>query len=283
MPIQKKKRQGRGFRLSRNKRYYGSFLIAATFLIIISSTFAWMSWFEWKKNHLQGDPLVLTPQVEVQGTLGPQTLTQQAAIDRQLTVANTGQIPVFIRVALSEELVTFEIDTTDQTGNGHLKEYAAIPAGGVELQSDVLSTWADGNYYNRTASGPYLKSVGRETYAYLKSEVGRPTALTPIKLNFGDVDPVGPMTTGYWMYQEVANKGYYYYSEIVPVGDSTTPLVTTTDLTVEAPNTLKGGLHQLDAVASGGQATAGIYAEWGIPETPGNKVYDRYQELLSTP
>lgn len=278
---QTKKRIPKGLRLSQNKRYYGLFTIVVTFLLIISSTFAWVSWYEWKTNHLQGDPKVKTPQVKVEGVLGAQMLTHQGKITRDIKITNTGQVPVFIRVSLAETLVTFEVDTTDQTGNGHLKEYGAIPAGGTELQSDVLSTWAVGNYLKPANKTNYWKSVARDDYSYKKGEGSRPTALLPIAWYFGAVDPSPLPASGYWMYQEVNGVGYYYYSDIVEVGDQTTELVTDTELTAGAPNTLKGGLHQLEVSATGGEAMSGIYAEWGIPETSGHIIYDRYNELLT--
>lgn len=278
---EKKKSKSWGRSLARNKRYYGFFSLITAGLLIISSSFAWGSWHEWKQNHLQGNPKLLTPQVEIQGSIGPQILTHQELINRNLTVKNTGDIPVFIRVNLVEELVMFEIDTIDKTGNGHLKEYSKLPPGGVELKSDILETWHVGNFFKKATDSTYLKSTKRESYAYLQNEAVRPINLKSIQLNLGNIDSPKNSLTGYWLYDETNGVGYYYYSDIVDVGGVTTELIKTMELTSQAPNGLKGGLHQLEIKAVGGEALAGIYAEWGISEVAGNKVYDRYNELLN--
>lgn len=249
-------------------------------LLVVGSTFAWKSWVEWKENHFQGDSSLLTPMVKVVGETSPVRLNHNKGTSRKISVKNTGQMPVFVRVDLAERLLSFEVDTRDGIGNGHLQEYPNLPTGAEEITSDIVSTWKPGSYLYDSEKTAYTKAIDLVSGDYLLSESTRPESLKNITINFGQVDPGSGITSGFWMYEEQGGKGYYYYSDVLEVGESTTELLTSLELKETAPNQLKGSLYKIDVNAAGAQVEKGVFQEWGIQETSGNKVYEQFNKAI---
>ncbi|MBP1044237.1 hypothetical protein I6N95_24820 [Vagococcus sp. BWB3-3] len=273
----RKKQKRSGLSLTNNKAFFGSFMALITFVLIINATFAWSSYAKWLHNKMQS-PNEKDIRVAVQGNLSGNVLTNTSGLSPQVRVKNIGEAPAFIRVSLEEVLLTLAVDTTDQTGNGHLAEYADL-GGKTEVKLETPSTWQINARYTPDKL-VYYETKKLATYEYKQTETNRPMELGYLDYTWGMVDPLTPPVSGYWLYEEINGRGYYFYSQSVQPGNQTTVLVDQVHLKNRAPNGLKGSLYRLDIHADGGQVNEGVYDDWGITKLVGNRIYDCYEAVL---
>lgn len=227
---------------------------------------------------MQGRAELLFPNIKVLGNVAPAVLRPQLVTEKQVKIKNDGEIPVMVRVNLEEVLLTMAVDTADLSGNGNLKKSPLVEGEKVMLQERVV-TWQVGSRLQSSDGTNYYTAEKKEVYPYRKNMLQRPAELAELALDWGTIDPEVPPTSGYWMYLEQAGVGYYYYSDILEVGDETTILLKTATLGSEASNKVKGSLYHLSVNVAAGQATKGIYGEWALPNN--SPIYQRYEKILT--
>ena len=252
-------------------------------LMVLGSTYAWFVSEDSEVNHFVGTRLSaeiveeFEPEVEWQPGLTTKKIIQ---------VKNTGNIPAFVRISLYEYLLTFKIDTTDQTGNGNL----AISKNEVSPTVDQKNTesWkpaakVGGTYLyegkNLIAENAIVPSqlTGTEMYKF-KDSTRNKTALRWFQLGFPDnvydsTPPIG--TKQYWLYKD----GYFYYSELLQPNEISAAVMKNIRLSPDAPNKFKGSLYQLNPVMDAHDGTKGLLSTWNIGTS--GEIYNMYHERLS--
>ena len=276
----KKNRSGKGLKLTENKLFFSLFLMILSLILFLNATYAWTSFAKWRRNHMQGNEEIIVPSALIEGKLDGVVLNPGQLTQREVIVTNTSLKPVVIRVKLTEILALLEIDTTDQTGNGHLAEYQDLGSKSL-LKVDVPGSWKAMNYFSTNGQAPFYQVAGIATYPYLNSQTGRPSEFAPISFTWGAIKDTNSSEDDFWLYQEQAGVGYFYYSDLLEKGESTTVLIDEMQVSNEAPNSFKGALHRLDVQAEAGEASKGVYGAWNIQETVDNPVYQRFEQILS--
>lgn len=252
-------------------------------LMVLGSTYAWFVSEDSKVNHFVGTRLsaeiveVFDPEFEWQPGLTTTKIIQ---------VKNTGNIPAFVRISLYEYLLTFKIDTTDQTGNGNLAISPKEVSSTVDRQNTESwqpATKAGGTYLhegkNLIAEKAIVPSLLTGTDMYTFKENGREkTDLRWFQLTFSDnVYNASPKvgTKEYWLYKD----GYFYYSELLQPSEISTAVMKNVRLSSNAPNKFKGALYQLNPIMDAHDSTKGLLSTWNIGTS--GEIYDLYHERLS--
>ncbi|WP_207695708.1 hypothetical protein DOK67_0001594 [Enterococcus sp. DIV0212c] len=252
-------------------------------LMVLRSTYAWFVSESNETNHFVGSRL----SAEIMEEFEPVTQWQPGTTAiKIIKIKNTGNIPAFVRISLYEYLLTFKVDTTDQTGNGNLATspteihpivdqkktdtwQAAVTAGGTYLN--------EGNYFiaNKAIVPNHL--TGLEMYKF-KDANREKTDLRWFQPIFpANVYDSAPQkeTKNYWLYQD----GYFYYSELLSPGELSQSVVTNVTLSERAPNKFKGALYQLNPSMDAHDATAALVSAWNLGDS--SNVYNMYHDRLS--
>lgn len=252
-------------------------------LMVLGSTYAWFVSEDSEVNHFVGARL----SAEIVEEFEPEIEWQPGTTKKKIIqVKNTGTIPTFIRMSLYEYLLLFEIDITDQSGNGNLakSEQEIQP----KVEKKKTETWqaaanSGGTYLYegqhliaKTAIVPNILT-GSEMYKF-KDENREKNDLRWFQLIFPEnIYTVAPAkgTTEYWLYKE----GYFYYSELLQPNELTTPVLKNVHLSAGAPNKYKGALYQLNPKMDAHDSTKGLLSSWNIGHS--GELYDMYSGRLN--
>nr|WP_242596547.1 BsaA family SipW-dependent biofilm matrix protein [Enterococcus plantarum] len=262
-------------------------ITACTFLfsglMVLGSTYAWFVSEDSEVNHFVGTRL----SAEIVEEFVPEFEWQPGLTTKKIIqVKNTGNIPTFVRISLYEYLLTFKIDTADQTGNGNLATSPNEIAPTVNQKN--TETWqpaakAGGTYAHEGKNVIAAKAItpnprtGTEMYRFKDS--GRDqTDLRWFQLGFPDnvhhsAPPTG--TKDYWLYKD----GYFYYSELLQPGEISAAVMKNVRLSPNAPNKFKAALYQLNPVMDAHDETKGLLSTWNIGNS--GELYNMYHDRLS--
>ncbi|MGX7244471.1 BsaA family SipW-dependent biofilm matrix protein [Enterococcus quebecensis] len=258
-----------------------SFLFSG--LMILGSTYAWFVSEDSESNHFVGSRL----SAQIVEEFEPEVEWQPGeTIKKVIQVKNVGNMPAFVRISLYEYLLTFKVDTVDQTGNGNLARSPKelLPA----VDQKKTDTWqpaaTDGGtyFYNgqffiaQKAIVPDM-DTGIEMYKFKDSSRVK-TDLRWFQIAFPDnvydlAPPSG--TKEYWLYKD----GFFYYSELLQPNEVSLPVVKSVVLNTSAPNKFKGSLYQLNPVMDAHDSTKALLSTWNIGSS--GDLYDLYYDRLS--
>lgn len=279
----KKKQKKKWSCPSRNKKLQTLLLVSFfSSLMVLGSTYAWFTSKDEKENKFVGTRLAAEIEEDFEANYQWQPgLTTQKVVQ----VKNTGSVPALIRVAFYEYLLLFEIDVSDQTGNGNLKLSASEVTPSVE--SKKIETWEpaaqaggtykyDEKFYIAKEAIVPDRSTGTEMFKF--QDAGRESG----SFKWFDLDIPGHVytttppagTTNYWLYSD----GYFYYSELVDPGQSTEPVLNSVSLNASAPNKYKGALYQINPVMDAHDATDVVLDTWKLPQL--GAVHEMYRDYL---
>jgi len=251
-------------------------------LVVLRSTYAWFVSEDSAVNKFNGTRLSAEIVEEFEPIFQWETGTN---IKKVIQVKNTGEVPALVRLSLYEYLLLFEIDSTDQTGNGHLAIAPERIAPEV-LQQDP-TTWqpaaaAGGTFFNH---GEYLIAkqaiipdiqAGKDRYIW-SDEARKKTAFRWFQLRFStDVYKELPVDkTNYWLYKD----GYFYYSERLQPGETSSPVLESVSLSKHTPNKYKAVLYQLNPIMDAHDTSNVLLDAWNIGTN--GEIYELYKGFLT--
>lgn len=268
----KKKKMMR--KLTKIKKHHRTISLVVTLLAIFSifsfvGTFAWFTSEDTVTNKFEGGKLI----AEIDEVFVPNNKWEPGEkTTKEVKIANTGQIPAFVRVSLYEFILNFKVDIVDQTGNGNLA--TASEAKKPEVDRDNTDTWklaadADGTlknndtYYiadNAWVSHPDLR-LGM--YEYKKERKTAPQKF--ISLDFPDNIKVSVdqnATNDYWLY----SNGYFYYSRPLKPGEKSSDVLSSLTLSDAIPNKYKGSLYKLKVYMDAHDVTKPVISAWQLKQ-----------------
>lgn len=251
----------------RSKSLFACFSLLLSVLLIVGSTYAWITSSDERINQAEKNTRKLSAVIEEDFTQvfhwAPGTTKK-----KNIRVKNDGETPAIVRLTLKEFFLGFETDVTDNhgegNGNGNLKKYGSPSL--TTVQAADTSTWVVGNTYERNASTFYKANLALldQQYNYTGT---RSAPLPAIELHFqaGRVfDQANPPSSGdedYWYYED----GYFYYSETLSPGEVTESLLENISLSPAYANQYKGALYKLVPEMDAHDITQSLLSDWGIP------------------
>lgn len=223
------------------KKGFLVFSIMYALVIVIGSTYAWVTMADERINRVTTNKIDIKVEGDQTSTLiGPGTVA-----DKNITVRNISESAEFVRVSLEELLLTFEIDLTDQKGNGNVKEFTSVIT--PEIKRNDSQTWVVGKSIKKEA-GVYFKSQQKESNQFLYGDPARETTLFQfIDLDFPEVYTTIQLGSNYWLYEA----GYFYYSEVLKPNQKAELLIKSFTTTQDTPNSLKQSLYGVVVEAEG--------------------------------
>lgn len=278
---QKEKRRHLFQTFVRSKGLFACFSIVLSFLLIVGSTYAWITSADERINRTDANQRRVSAIVEEDFSevfrWAPGTTKE-----KNIRVRNTGDMPTMVRISLKEFLVIFETvvndNHTDRDGNGNLKIYGTPSTTAINIQD--TSTWVSGNTYGISASKYYKansSTLRNQTYLHIGA---RNAELSGFELDFeaGKVfDIVNPPASGateYWYYEG----GYFYYSEVLQPEEVTPNLLDSISLSEEYANQYKGALYKLVPEMEAHDLTRELFTDWSISNT--SPVYAMYDQKI---
>lgn len=274
---QKEKRRHLFKTFVQSKGLFACFSLVLSLLLIVGSTYAWITSADERVNRSDANHRRLSAIVEEDFS----SVTNWApgtTKDKNVRVRNTGEMPAMVRISLKEFLVVFETvvndNHTDRDGNGNLKVYGTPSTTGITMAD--TSTWVAGNTYGISAN-KYYKATNRtlrdQLYRYNDP---RSMVFIGFELDFQtgkvfDISTPPPSgTTEYWYYEN----GYFYYSEVLQPNGVTPNLLDSVSLSEAYANQYKGALYKLVPEMEAHDLTRDLFADWSISTT--SPVYDMY-------
>ncbi|OJG73974.1 alternate signal-mediated exported protein [Enterococcus pallens] len=267
----------------KSKGLFACFSLLLSFLLIVGSTYAWITSADERVNRTDANQRKLSAIVEEDFSQvfhwSPGTTKE-----KNIRVRNTGEVPAIVRLSLKEFFAGFETDTADNhgtgDGNGNLKVYGTPSATTIDVKK--TDTWVVGNTYGVNANTHYKAKVVLldQTYPYKGT---RMTPLPAIELNFeaGKVfdqsSPPAVNTSSYWYYE----KGYFYYSEVLQPNEVTPNLLDSISLSSAYANQNKGALYKLVPEMQAHDLTKDLLSDWNIASS--DYVHTMYQNKLDSP
>jgi alternate signal-mediated exported protein len=260
------------------------FLFIATLffssLMVLGNTYAWLTAEDDKENHFEGGIL----SVEIIEDFGQVNQWRPARTEKKLVKAkNIGSVPSFVRLSFYEYVALFKIDTTDQTGNGHLLTVPTEQA--PTLIYENKETWkaaatangtydADGTFY--VVKDAYISDKTTGTDMFKMNDSQRENSLLKwFKLNVSEnvyLSKPAAGTKDYWLYKD----GYFYYSEALESGQTTSAVLNDVTLSASAPNSYKGSLYEIDVELDAHDTTKAMLSAWNISDT--DEIYEMYKD-----
>lgn len=257
------------WQLKKNHRDISLFITLLTFFSIFSfiGTFAWFTSADTVENKFKSGKLI----AEIDEVFIPNNKWEPGEkTEKEVRVANTGDIPAFVRVSLYEFILNFEVDLEDQTGNANLKtvDQAHTP----EVDVNNTDTWkpaADGKgtfqqnnqYYVANQAWVSDPKNKKDMYLFDQSRVDVPKKY--IMLGFSskvrynvELNP----TSDYWLY----SNGYFYYSRPLKPGEKSDELLKNLTLSDSIPNKYKGSLYKLKIYMDAHDVTSPVTSAWQL-------------------
>lgn len=275
---QKEKRRHLFHTFVRSKGLFACFSILLSFLLIVGSTYAWITSADERINRTDANQRSISAIVEEDFSevyrWAPGTTKE-----KNIRVRNTGEIPAMVRISLKEFLAAFETvvndNHTDRDGNGNLKVYGTPSTTAIDIQD--TSTWVAGNTYGLSANRYYKatnSTLRDQTYRF---NGPRNIALSGFELDFqaGRVfdiaNPPASGATEYWYYEN----GYFYYSEVLQPNGVTPNLLDSVSLSNEYANQYKSALYKLVPEMDAHDLTRDLFTDWSInTSSPVYTMYD---------
>lgn len=261
-----------------NKRLILLFGMLITITLTVGNTFAW-DLFEDKETNTFGDG---KNKVSLKENFNPSDRWSPESMEvKEVFARNKGDYAAFVRISISEALMTFDVDT-DKTGN--LIQLTSQQSNQVKM--DDLSTWQLTNSSYMPKNGnqifqpisvfPNNVAATGQGFAYTLDNLSarEATDLKYISLLFGERvkenESTSALTDNYWLY---GGDGYFYYSEALMPGKDTSFLLEKTVLSESTPNRLKGALYKIVIDMDARDISANTLVDWGHL-TPGDEVYE---------
>lgn len=271
----------------RSKALFACFSIVLSLLLVVGSTYAWITSTDQRLNRTETSRRKLSARIDEDFSRvfkwAPGT-TQKKSV----RVRNDGEMPALVRLKLEESFVSFEVDTTDNhredanpdnniNGNANLKSYPTPSA--VSINDKDTDTWVKDNTYEINADKHYKADFAITNQLYLPDRT-REAPLSAIVIDFNSgkiIDDINEITgkKDYWYYQE----GYFYYSEILEPGEETEPLMASVSLDAKYTNQYKGALYKLVPEMEAHDITKLFLTDWEIDGTDAEKVYKDNEKL----
>lgn len=241
--------------------------VAALFFIF-DYTFAWFTSTDSVKNSFAGTHLVaeIKEVFKPNDAWGPGQQTE-----KKVSIKNTGDTDAFVRVSLYEFLLSFQIDLSDQIGNGNLKrvDNEQTPI----VNADDTNTWLPAAQSNGTFKNKADYLIAEKAWvSYPEKRQGMYQYLDPTRnatpfqymiLNFSDnVTTQIINSQNYWLYED----GYFYYSKLLKPNESTTNLLEGISLSDTVPNKFKNALYQMKVYMDAHDVTAPVIDSWNLSE-----------------
>lgn len=265
----------------KSKALFACFSIALSLLLVVGSTYAWITSSDERVNRAK--PNLRRVSAIVEGDFdqvfhwAPGTTK-----DRNVRVRNTGDMPAFVRISLKESFAVFETLTNDnhadREGNGNLKIYGTPSLEAISVKN--TSTWVGGNTYEVSADKYYKATndtFADHTYLYKGT---REDVVKGIELNFepGKVfdknNLPGTSDKKYWFYEN----GYFYYSEILQPQEVTPNLLDSVSLRADYENQHKGALYKLVPKMDAHDLTQAPPSDWNIDSN--GYGYTMFQKMM---
>lgn len=250
--------------------------------MVLGNTYAWFVSQSDKTNHFEGSRL----SVKIVEDFTTETKwSSSETIIKRVTVKNIGDIPAFVRISLYEYLLTFQIDTKDQTGNGNLMlsknsvtpmvDFSNVDTWKKAVDAQGTYTAVNGNHY--IAKEAIVANSPQDRYRIKTDNSNRETTeLKWFQLGFSSSvsEQVITNTTGYWLYSD----GYFYYSKLLSPNEESQPIIEDVSLDASAPNKMKGSLYKLEPKMEAHDATTVLLGAWNI--TTSHPAYPFYKDQL---
>ncbi|MFI3805643.1 hypothetical protein [Vagococcus fluvialis] len=241
------------------KRTLGLFVLLYSLLLIIGSTYAWVTMADQRVNKMEVKRL----EILLTGNEQNEIITPALSVKKDVAIRNDGTSQALVRISLSEILYSFEIDTTDQTGNGHILTQKQASSQPVDVTQS--ETWQVGETYQVTPESYWIGKTRTDNPIFQWPQTTRPSEFqSALILDMPQVTTVQPapedLGETYWLYY----CDYFYYSKPLRPGEWTTPLVHRLQVSPSLENRQKGSLYQLKAE---GEAYSASKA--AISESPG--------------
>ncbi len=264
----------------KSKSSFAFFSLLLSLLLVTGSTYAWITSNDERVNRTEANKKQLSAKID--GNLEMvQHFAPGTTQSKEIRVINNGEVPTIVRLSLTESFISFEIEVKDNhgsgNGNGDLTIYGTpvLPA----IQVGDTSTWNVGKTYELSADKHYKANHVLKDLPYVYQGT-RPEPMPAIQLNFtnGKVfdhtnQPSGT-DTAYWYYE----KGFFYYSEVLKPGDSSTNLMNNVTLDSTYLNQYKGAFYKLVPAMDAHDITNELMTDWGIQPT--DFAYGMYQDQL---
>lgn len=255
--------------VNQNKPFLAMFSVFLSLLLVVGSTYSWITYSDEKINPSQPNTRKLSAEINEVFTSNLQW-TPGKTTEKKLSVNNNGQTPAIIRISLYEYFAQFELDMTDGQGNSSPK--IAANSSGTDIKIEAVSSWQKGRTYKigpnkyYTATEVHKGNTNNPKTAYVyKGErtVGGLKHLT-IQFNAHDIyDEQNKPASGiknYWYYSD----GYFYYSEVLQPKEKTKELIQSVNLDKNLPNKYKSALYQLIPVMDAHDVTKSLLLDWQI-------------------
>lgn len=273
----------------KSKALFACFSIVLSLLLIMGSTYAWITSADERVNRSAANTKKLSA-VIVEDFSRVIDWAPGTTKTKSVRVKNTGEMPVLVRLKLQESFVSFEVDKTDNHrndanpdnnihGNANLKVYDAHSTT-TPIDVKKIETWTEGNTYEVSANKYYKAKqpiITNQTYMYNGTRI---SPLSEIGLNFttnrviDDVTAIGEKSK-YWFYED----GYFYYSEILDPGEQTEELLASVTLDVGYVNQYKGALYKLVPEMEAHDIAKTVVDDWAFEGKDIIKVYEGNERL----
>lgn len=237
--------------------------------VIANATYAWELFQDEKENKFGSGmfKVVLKENFMPNYIWSPGT-----SVTKEVYVQNTGDYPAFVRLSAEEFLLNFDMDIIGDSakeGTGNVKQFD-ISGVAATIKNDNVATWKIGEYYDKSATSERFKSIetvpstigtSGKGLIYEKDQAFREISdLSYLTLHFGDViDYDNSLTGAYWKYDQ---DGFFYYSERLDPGKSTTLFLKNVFLSSSLPNRLKNSLYKIRITMDGNNAFYEGLADW---------------------
>ena len=272
----------------KSKSLFFFFSFVLSLLLIVGSTYAWITSADEYVNQTEANRRKLSARVDEDFS---RVFEWQPGIKqtKRVRVKNDGEMPVLVRLKLEESFVSFEVDTTDNhredanpinnvDGNGNLKVYGTPVLPAIDVKQ--TNTWVVGKTYEASADKHYKAdyAIVDQTYLYGSRREDKP--LSDIILGFSANSVIDDITqisgkTNYWFYEN----GYFYYSEVIDPGQQTTELLADVTLDTDYANQYKGALYKLVPEMDAHDTTEIFLSDWDIENSDAKKVYENNKKL----
>lgn len=278
-----------------SKGFFACFSILLSLLLIVGSTYAWLTDSDQRVNRAAENSrklsAILIEEFEHVYHWAPGTTKE-----KKVRVKNVGEMPAIVRVSFTEAFLGFDVDTTDNhrdnaaliNGNGNLKAHDFDSQNETLVDVKDLSTWEIGHVYSVDSSKYYIANAKEPEQPYDYNGT-RADLLSAFRLNFQTAkvfdtpaDTIGQ--TEYWYYED----GYFYYSEVLQATDDpatpqtdnlTTDLLESISLDAHYSNQYKGALYKLIPKMDAHDIGKTLIDDWSIDTS--SHVYEMYQDKLA--
>lgn len=264
----------------KSKGIFAFFSLLLSLLLVMGSTYAWITSNDERVNRTEANKKQLSAKID-----GDLDMVRHFAPgtkeSKEIRVTNNGEVPAIVRLSLTESFVSFETDVTDNhgvgNGNGGLTSYGTPILPAISLND--TSTWIVGKTYEISANKHYKANHVLKDLPYIYQGT-RPEPMPAIQLDFtnGKVFDSSTQPSGtdsaYWYYEN----GFFYYSEVLEAGESSTNLLTSVTLNAAYLNRYKGAFYKLVPEMDAHDITKELFSDWGISST--DFAYSMYQDQL---